>query len=348
MRTLLAFFMAASLQAQPPTPVWKFAVSGDSRNCGGVVMPAIAAGVKQAQAEFYWHLGDFRALYTFDEDLVPPASLQIKSKPLLIADYLSGAWPDFIREQLQPFGDLPVYLAVGNHETIPPATRDAWLIQFADWLEQPPLRAQRLSDDPLDHKLHTYYHWISRGIDFITLDNASFDQFDVAQLAWLHTRIAADEASRGIQTIVVGMHAALPGSVGRSHSMDDWAQGQQSGREAYEMLLHAQNTAGKRVYILCSHSHFYMDHVYDTPDWAGRVIPGWIVGTAGAVRYKIPLQAQPGNHGQTNVYGYMVGTVMDDNSITFSFQQLSEADLTRSNPGRPRSLVHWCYEENHQ
>ena len=39
---------------------WYFAVSGDSRNCGDVVMPGIAAGVIQSGAIFYWHLGDLR------------------------------------------------------------------------------------------------------------------------------------------------------------------------------------------------------------------------------------------------------------------------------------------------
>src|ERR1700688_178008 len=48
---------------------WRFAVSGDSRNCGDVVMPAIAAGVARDQPSFYWHLGDFRAIYAFDEDI---------------------------------------------------------------------------------------------------------------------------------------------------------------------------------------------------------------------------------------------------------------------------------------
>ena len=47
---------------------WKFAISGDSRNCGDIVMPAIAAGVRSDGAEFYWHLGDYRAMSNFDED----------------------------------------------------------------------------------------------------------------------------------------------------------------------------------------------------------------------------------------------------------------------------------------
>src|ERR1051326_6776073 len=38
---------------------WRFIVSGDSRNCGDVVMPAIAAdSLSKYQPSFYWHLGD--------------------------------------------------------------------------------------------------------------------------------------------------------------------------------------------------------------------------------------------------------------------------------------------------
>src|ERR1035438_6666830 len=102
--------LSAPLVAQnPPAGSWKFAVSGDSRNCGDIVMPAIAAGVSRDGAGFYWHLGDFRAIYTFDEDLVPPPSLALPAKPLTISDYETGAWPDFIAHQLAPFGNLPVY-----------------------------------------------------------------------------------------------------------------------------------------------------------------------------------------------------------------------------------------------
>ncbi len=347
-RIITSLLITGVLSAQDPTPVWKFAISGDSRNCGDIVMPAIAAGVKQDQADFYWHLGDFRAIYAFDEDLVPPEKLHLDTKPLNIADYLDLAWPDFIHSQLSPFGAMPIFLAIGNHETIPPASREAWIIQFADWLEQAPLQKQRLEDDAMDRKLRTYYHWKDLGIDFITLDNASAEQFDKAQLKWLHKIIAADELSPSVKTIVVGMHAALPGSVGRLHSMGDSPQGQQSGREAYEILLHAQNVGGKHVYIVASHSHFYMDHVFDTPDWANKVIPGWIIGTAGAVRARTPLLAQAGNHAQTNVYGYLIGTVMSDASVDFVFHKLSMESLRRANPSRPEKLLQWCYTENHQ
>ncbi len=69
----------------PPAPVFKFAVSGDSRNCGDIVMPAIAASVLKSGANFYWHLGDFRAIYDFDEDMAPPASLGLNAPHLTIA-----------------------------------------------------------------------------------------------------------------------------------------------------------------------------------------------------------------------------------------------------------------------
>ncbi|HUB81050.1 MAG TPA: hypothetical protein VMB03_19735 [Bryobacteraceae bacterium] len=333
-RQFLVLALALPLCAQPE---WKFAVSGDSRNCGDLVMPAIAAGVRHDGEAFYWHLGDFRAIYTFDEDL---------EKPLNIITYETTAWPDFIAHQLAAFGSLPVFLGIGNHETIPPATREKYLIQFADWLTAPAIRGQRLADDPADHAIHTYYHWVERNIDFISLDNASNDQFDDTQLKWFHSVLRRDEANPAIRGIVVGMHAALPGSFGGSHSMDDWAQGRTSGREVYEALWHAQSAAGKHVYILASHSHFYFPDVYRTPSWKDKVIPGWIIGTAGAVRYPLPAGA-PAN-AMTGVYGYLVAAAHADGAIDFEFQKIAFDDLKRANPKRPESLLRWCMDENKQ
>jgi hypothetical protein len=341
--------LAAGLAAQnPPAGSWKFAVSGDSRNCGDIVMPAIAAGVRQDGAGFYWHLGDFRAIYTFDEDLVPPPSLNLPAKLPNISDYETGAWPDFIAHQLAPFGTMPVYLAIGNHETIPPATREAYLLQFADWLATPELRRQRLADDATDHALRTYYHWVDRNVDFIALDNASHDQFDAGQLKWFHGVVQRDESSDSIRTIVVGMHAALPGSFGGDHSMSDWPEGETSGRDVYQALWHAQNAAHKHVYVLASHSHFFMQDVYRTAAWKDTVIPGWIVGTAGAVRYRLPKDAPPATS-MTDVYGYLLATAAPDGSISFAFQKLAVDDLMRANHGRlPESLIHWCVDQNKQ
>ena len=312
-------------------------------------MPAIARGVRRDRAEFYWDLGDFRAMYTFDEDIVPPAKLGLTARPVSVGLYLSTAWQDFIDRQLKPFGNLPVFLAIGNHETVFPATREAWLLQFADWLEQPALRDQRLKDNPSDRKLRSYYHWISRKVDFISLDNATADQFDADQLRWLRGVLAHDEASSEVQTIVVGMHKALPGSVSRGHSMSESAQGDRSGREAYEALWHTQSAAHKRVYVLASHSHFHMENIFDTADWKGKVLPGWIVGTAGAVRYVLPPETTEAQRAETDVYGYLAGTVAADGSIKFAFQKVSQDDLFVANEGNfPEPLVRWCFEQNKQ
>ena len=345
---LIAPVLVAPAFSQPAAP-WKFAVSGDSRNCGDIVMPAIASSVLAGHSEFYWHLGDFRAIYTFDEDMAPPASLGLSTKPLNISDYETTAWRDFLAHQIAPFGAHPVFLTIGNHETVPPATREQYLLQFADWLTAPAIQAQRLKDDPHDRKLRAYYHWVSHNIDFIALDNASHDQFDDAQLKWLHAVLDGDEKSGQIQTIVVGMHAALPGSLGDDHSMSNWAQGDHSGREVYEALWHAQNSAHKRVYVLASHSHYYLEDIFRTDTWKGKVLPGWIVGTAGAVRYRLPAGAATGRKALTDVYGYLAGTVAADGSVSFSFQQLSVADLLGASQGKyADSLVHWCYDQNKQ
>jgi len=328
---------------------WRFAVSGDSRNCGDIVMPAIASGVLKSGAEFYWHLGDFRAIYEFDEDMVPPAKLNLPHKGMNISTYLNAAWPDFIVHQLDPFGELPIFLGMGNHETVFPATREAWLIQFADWLENPTLRAQRLKDNPQDHKLRAYFHWVKSNVDFISLDNSSSEQFDAAQMDWLLALLQRDETNPDIKTIVVGMHAPLPGNIGHAHSMGDWPEGDKTGRQVYQRLWQLQDSAQKRIYVVASHSHFYMEDVYHTSDWKNRVLPGWIIGTAGAVRHRIPSEAGPNQKAQTGVYGYLTATVSVDGAVSFDFNKLGLEDLlTASRDKYPEALVRWCYAENKQ
>ena len=70
---------------------------------------------------------------------------------------------------------------------------------------------QREADDPSDHTIRTYYHWVMDGIDFINLDNAD-NMFDDAELAWATKVIASDQAKAEIRALVVGMHGALPDS----------------------------------------------------------------------------------------------------------------------------------------
>jgi hypothetical protein len=270
---------------------------------------------------------------------------------LTIQAYENVAWADFIDNQLAPFGPLPVFLGIGNHETIAPKSRQEFLLQFADWLAAPVLNRQRLADNPRDHRLRAYYHWIEGPVDFISLDNATADQFDTAQMTWL--RGVLDRAGRNpdIRSVVVGMHEALPDSISAGHSMNDSPVGIESGRRVYRQLLDLQNAGKKNVYVLASHSHYFMDGIFNTEAWrtSGGVLPGWIIGTAGAVRYALPANWKDANRAETNVYGYLLGTVQPDGSVTFEFQSVTEADVPATVVTRYKTeFVHWCFEENHQ
>ena len=342
MRTYLAL-LAFAIAVPAVAESWKFAVAGDSRNCGDVVMPGIAAGVKADKSVFYWHLGDFRALYTFDEDMV-----KVAKTPLTINDYFSSAWPDFIRNQVAPFTPVPVYLGIGNHELVAPKTRADYLAQFADWLLQPPIQKQRV--DPNDRTLRTYFHWKQGGVDFVSLDNASYD-FDSGQLAWITKLLAKDEQDPEVKSIVLGMHAALPHSLGCDHSMNETASGEYSGDVVYKQLLDFRARTKKNVYVIASHSHFLLRDAYDSPYWRahGGVIPGIIIGTAGAVRYRLPDTAAgfPPERAKTDVYGYLLGTVDDSGAITFEFKQIDRAAVPADVVSRyGGEFVDWCWAEN--
>jgi hypothetical protein len=348
---LLLFFSynpAAHPQEQS-SESWHFAVSGDSRDCGDVVMPAIAAGAIAHSAAFYWHLGDLRKIYDFDEDMRhEPEHL---AKPMTIAGYEQVAWPDFIANQINAFGSLPFFLGIGNHDTIPPESRGLFIQQFADWLDTPVLHEQRLRDNPSNHMLQTYYHWIDRGIDFINLDNATPDEFDNAQMKWFGEVLQRDRDDAAIHTIVVGMHEALPESISAEHSMNESAQGTESGHRVYLDLLKMQNDTRKRVYVLASHSHYYMANIFNTEYWRshGGVLPGWIIGTAGAIRYPLPPNSKDADAAETNVYGYLLATVQPDGQIRFTFEKLAPSDIPAAVTQRfTPDFVDWCFEQNSQ
>jgi hypothetical protein len=287
---------------------------------------------------------------TFDEDIQHQS--EHIAKPLSIADYENIEWPDFIDSQIGPFGSIPFFVGIGNHETVPRLkTRENFLLQFADWLDTPVLRAQRLRDDPQDHRLKTYFHWIDRGVAFYYLDSASAEQFDAAQLGWFERTLAKDLADPAVKTIVTGMHKALPESISAGHSMNESPTGTESGRRVYADLLRAQNEGHKRVYVLASHSHYYMDGIFNTDYWKqhGGVLPGWIVGTAGAVRYALPDHSSDAKAAMTNVYGSLLATVQPTGEINFEFEKLAETDIPAQVTARyGHDFVHWCFAENTQ
>jgi hypothetical protein len=344
-----ALVVAFALRA-PAVDAWRFAVSGDSRNCGDIVMPAIAKGVLAQNAAFYWHLGDFRAIYRFDQDYWQ-THLTRDPRAMNITSYLDTAWRDFIVNQLAPFTPIPVFLAIGNHELVPPKTREQLISQFADWFDARAIREQRLRDNPQDHAVRTYYHWIKDGIDFITLDNASPDQFDKHQLDWFSGLLKRDATDDSVRAVVAGMHEALPQSISASHSMDQSPEGEDSGQKAYQWLLEFKQTSRKPVYVLASHSHFYMEGIFNTEYWRthGGILPGWIIGTAGAERYALPANSGDAKEAKTRVYGYMIATVTDakDDPIRFEFKELQESDVPADVAARyTPALVHDCWINN--
>jgi hypothetical protein len=343
---LISFALATVVaNAQTAPSSWTFAVSGDSRNCGDFVVPAIAAKVKAENDAFYWHLGDFRAMGAPDQDMV---ALQPAGAQLSKSDYLERAWDDFLEHQIASFGSLPVFLGRGNHEVNKPMTRDGYIAKFSSFLRRPEIEAQRKADGKEADSVQPWYHWTRDGVDFITLDNSSKDEFSDAQLRWLRGVIDRDLAPQsGIRTIVTGSHEALPHSTSSDHGMDDWDLGMRTGELVYNWLYDAQ-AAGKHVYIIASHSHFYSPNIFSTPYWkqrSGTVVPGWIIGSAGAHRYQLSREADKAS--RTNIYGYMQGTVHADGSIDFALHELSENDLVESKwPNAPLDAIHECYIHN--
>jgi hypothetical protein len=341
----LPFLVPESASSQAPAPLWTFAVSGDSRNCGDFVMPAIATKVKAEGDTFYWHLGDFRFMSQPDQDLI---AMQPDGRPPSMQEYVNMAWDDFVTHQSAAFGSVPVFLGRGNHETVSPMTRDAYIAKFSSYLDRPEIAAQRITDGPAGSPLGPWYHWTQGWVDFITLDNATKDEFTTAQLKWLRFVLDHDlAANSGIRAIVVGMHEALPHSTGSEHAMDDWDNGEHTGNLVYTWLYDAQ-AAGKHVYLIASHSHYYSPNIFNTPYWkqySNQVVPGFIVGTAGAHRYALPKTAQEG--ARSHVYGFLQGAVQADGSISFDLHELSEDDLKQARwPNAPLEAIHDCFVSN--
>ena len=335
---------------------WNFSVAGDSRNCGNLVMPAIAAGVKADHSRFYWHLGDLRKTYAVDEDFAAERRYRQPGSVPTLADYHQLAAADFIEHQVTPFGEIPFFVGIGNHETIAPASRLQFRVAMRKLLDRSELRSQRLSDGFPAEALQpdalppTYFHWRMRGVEFIYLDNATDDAFDDDQMRWFGEVVRRALADRVVKTLVVGMHEALPHSLGDDHSMCATARGIASGEQVYRELLKVKD-AGKHVYVLASHSHFYLANVFDTPYWnsrrSGSVLPGWIIGTAGAERYPLPEGVKPGPEARSRVYGYLKATVAADGTIEFQFRDLSRGDLAlHMSADLDPGLVSTCVDGN--
>jgi len=110
------------------------------------------------------------------------------------------------------------------------------------------------------------------------------------------------------------------------------------------------------VYVLASHSHFVMEGIFDSPYWQehGGVLPGWIVGTAGAYRYALPPGAAHARLARTHVYGYLLATVSPpghdpQDPVHFEFHEVTEAAVPTDVVQRfGADFVHRCYQDNAQ
>jgi len=77
------------------------------------------------------------------------------------------------------------------------------------------------------------------------------------------------------------------------------------------------------------------------------VLPGWIVGTAGAVRYALPPAAPLAREARTRVYGYLLATVHTDGSIDFKFEEIKRADTPAAISQRyTPEFVDFCFDKN--
>ena len=171
------------------------------------------------------------------------------------------------------------------------------------------------------------------------------------QMAWFEKVLSEDENDPAIKTIVLGMHEALPGSFASNHSMDESSPASvKAGRKVYLGMLAARDRFKKHVYILASHSHYYMEGVFNSPYWQsnGGVLPGWIVGTAGAERMLLPDGMTSPTTKMEKVYGYLLATVEpSDESIDFEFKLLNKSDIPKSVRRKyGEELLSFCFEQN--
>jgi hypothetical protein len=227
-----------------------------------------------------------------------------------------------------------------------PKNEDAFRRQFDHWLDLPALRRQRALDgEPA--RPETYFHWIQGGVDFVYLDNAN-NFFSEDQLTWFFKRLSNAKYSSQVKSIVVGMHEALPDCLSNDHSMGDGTdpRGRSTGEMVYNALL-AFNKK-KPVYVLASHSHTYLENIFNTDKLkqnGAEPLPGWIAGTAGAVRSVRPKGALP----MPDVYGYLLATVDANGKIDFKFEEVKEEDVPRPVKQRyPKAFVPWCFAHNSQ
>ena len=77
------------------------------------------------------------------------------------------------------------------------------------------------------------------------------------------------------------------------------------------------------------------------------MLPGWIIGTAGAMRYPLPPLASRAKEAKQKMYGYLLGTVHPDGAVDFTFQEVKRNDIPDAVSKRyTPEFTDYCFNEN--
>lgn len=148
------------------------------------------------------------------------------------------------------------------------------------------------------------------------------------------------------------MHESLPDSYSMDHSMNQGSDHGDSGRTIYKRLLEFRKNTGKPVHVFSSHSHYFLTNIYNTGAWQtnGGVLPGWLVGTAGAQHYSVPPEVKSFATWAENEYGYTVVHVTPgggSRSVEVEFVPISRKDLAPEAESQfGPDTINFCFSEN--
>lgn len=329
--------LCAPAQGKPAGDApWVFTAAGASADCGSAVMPAIAAASRAQHAAFHWHLGGFRHGSKVDKDALFLRVMQTPGGVPGILDYAGVAQGDVREHQIKLFAGERIYTTFGAPEEERPLTKYQFQITLREQFEYPELVAQRAADgDRLanGHGLSPpYYHWRERNVEFISIDTSSERWPEPAQQRWIERVVTRAIVDERIRTVVVATHEPLPHS--RALEVDCPPRAVVERREGLYQTFARVAAAGKRIYLLSASQHYFLNDLYATPYWQSAehgavVLPGVMVGTAGAERMLAPgspPDAAPGD------YGYLRAEVAADGEIRFAFVPLTRAELENA-PG---------------
>ena len=192
--------------------------------------------------------------------------------------------------------------------------------------------AQRKADGTATSRCRPWYHWTHNGVDFITLDNAEHGRVlgCAVALAAGGAGPRSGSRTRAFAPLLPGMHESLPHSTSSDHAMDDWDLGIRTGELVYTWLYDAQ-AAGKHVYIMSSHSHYYSPNIYNTAYWTQHTNDSVAGHHHRLARERIATASAGSRQGvEDRIYGYLQGTVHADGTIDFALHELSERDLVEA------------------